>query len=120
MLAAGRRPLRLVLLVVAVAVVSVSCGTSEDHRDAGAITMQEFAFNPNPFLATVGESVRVVNLDSVVHTLTADDGSVATGRVESGGADTITVTRPGVTAYHCAIHNFMRGLIRTKKQTRSK
>ena len=119
MLAAGRRPLRLVLVVV-VAVVLGSCGTSKDNRDAGGITMQEFAFNPSPFLAKAGDSIRVVNLDGVVHTLTADDGSVATGRLASGGHDTITVTRPGVTAYHCAIHNFMRGLIRTKKQTRSK
>jgi plastocyanin len=119
MLAAGRRPLRLVLVVVVAAALG-SCGTSEDHRDAGAITMQEFAFNPSPFLATVGQSIRVVNLDGVVHTLTADDGSVATRRLASGGTDTITVTRPGVTAYHCAIHDFMRGRIRIKQQTRSK
>jgi plastocyanin len=119
MLAAGRRPLRLVLVVV-VAVALGSCGTNEDSRAAVGITMQEFAFNPSPVLATVGDSIRVVNLDAVEHTLTADDGSVATGRIASRGTDTITVTRTGVTAYHCAIHNFMRGVIRAKKQTRSK
>ena len=119
MLAAGRRPLRLVLVVV-VAVALGSCGTSKDERDSGGITMQEFAFNPSPIAATVGDSIRVVNLDAVDHTLTADDGSVATGRIASRGNDTITVTRAGVTAYHCAIHTFMHGLIRTKKQTRTK
>lgn len=118
MLAAGRRPLRLVLVVV-VAVTLGSCGTSKDNRNAGGLTIQELAFNPSPFLTKAGDSIRVVNLDAVEHTLTADDGSVATGRIASGGSDTITVTRPGVTAYHCAIHNFMHGLIRTSKQTRS-
>lgn len=119
MLAAGRRPLRLVLVVV-VAVTLGACGTNKDDRAAGGITIQDFAFNPSPLVATVGDSIRVLNVDGVDHTLTADDGSVATGRIASGGDDTITVTRPGLTAYHCAIHSSMHGLIRTKKQTRTK
>lgn len=119
MLAAGRRPLRLVLVVVVAATLG-ACGTNRDDRAAGAISIEELTFNPNPTLATVGDSIRVVNVDGVEHTLTADDGSVATGRIASGGNDTITVTRPGVTAYHCAIHNFMHGVIRTKKPTRTK
>ena len=114
MLAAGRRPLRLVMVVLVVLGLG-SCGTSKDRRLARGITVQEFAFNPDPFLAKAGKSIRVENLDSVVHTLTADDGSVGTGRISSGSGDSITVTRPGVISYHCDIHNFMRGYIRTKK-----
>jgi plastocyanin len=114
MLAAGRRPLRIVLVVLVVAGLS-SCGTRKDGRLAGGITVQEFAFNPDPFLAKVGRSIKVANLDAVAHTLTADDGSVATGRITSGSSDSITVTRPGVIAYHCDIHSFMRGFIRTMK-----
>ena len=61
----------------------------------------------------------MVNLDGVVHTLTADDGSPDTGRIPSGGDEAITVPRPGVTPYHCEIHDFMRGLIRAKARGRS-
>lgn len=114
MFAAGRRPLRIVLVVV-VGLGLGSCGTHKDGRIAQGITVQELAFNPDPFLAKVGKSIRVVNLDAVVHTVTADDGSVDTGRIRSGSDGSITVTRPGVISYHCAIHTFMRGFIRTKK-----
>ena len=118
MLAAGRRLLRLALIVL-VAIGLGACGTSKDSRLAGGITVQEFAFNPDPLPADVGESITVVNLDGVVHTLTADDGSLSTGRIASGSDDSITVTRPGVIFYHCDVHDFMRGLIRVTKQTRS-
>jgi plastocyanin len=114
MLAAGRRPLRLVLVVLVVLGLG-SCGTSQDNQVARGITVQEFAFNPDPYLADVGDDITVVNLDGVVHTLTADDGSLDTGRLKSGADDAITVTRPGVTSYHCDIHDFMRGRIRAEE-----
>ena len=118
MLAAGHRLLRLVLVVVVVLALG-SCGTSEDNRVVGGITVQELAFSPDPLFVDVGESIKVVNLDGVVHTLTTDDGSADTGRIPSGGDEAITVTRPGVTTYHCEIHDFMRGLIRAKARVRS-
>jgi plastocyanin len=118
MLAAGRRPLRLVLVVLVVLGLG-SCGTSKDSRVAGGINVQEFTFTPDPYVADVGDDIRVVNLDGVVHTLTADDGSLDTGRLTSGADDSITVTRPGVTSYHCEIHDFMRGLIRAEEPARS-
>src|ERR1700730_9666672 len=114
MFAARRRPLPIGLVVLVVLGLG-SCGTHKDGRLVRGITVQELAFNPDPFLAKVGSSVRVVNLDAVVHTLTADDGSVDTGRIRSGSDGSITVTRPGVISYHCDIHTFMRGFIRTKK-----
>lgn len=118
MLAAGRRPLRLVLVVLLVLGLG-SCGSNEDDQVTRGITMQEFAFNPDPFLAEAGDSITVVNLDGVVHTLTADDGSVDTGRLASGSHEPITVSRAGVTSFHCDIHDFMRGVIRTTEPARS-
>jgi plastocyanin len=114
MLAAGRRPLRLALGVLLVLGFG-ACGTPKDDDVIRGITVQEFAFNPDPFLAKAGDSIKVVNLDGVVHTLTADDGSLDTGHITSGDDGSITVTRAGVTHYHCDIHDFMRGLIRTTK-----
>ena len=116
--AVGRRPLRLAVLALAVIALS-SCGTSKDNDIARALTIQEFAFSPDPYRAQAGDKITVVNLDAVDHTLTADDGSLATGALKSGGRASITVDRGGVIAYHCEIHNFMRGVIRVAESSPS-
>lgn len=118
MLAVGRRPLRIALVALVVFALG-SCGTPKDDDVASAIGIQEFAFNPDPYSAEVGDTVEVVNLDSVTHTLTADDGSLNTGRVKSRADATITVDQPGFITYHCEIHNFMRGVIRVAAQSRT-
>jgi plastocyanin len=110
MLPVGRRPLRLALLAITVVALG-SCGTPKDDDIARAIGIQDFAFNPDPYRAEPGEEVEIVNLDSVTHTLTADDGSVTTGRIKSRAVAAITVDQPGVIAYHCEIHAHMRGVI---------
>jgi plastocyanin len=109
-LAVGRRPLRITLLAIIVSALS-SCGTPKDDEVANSIGIQEFAFNPVPYRADAGETVEVVNLDSVTHTLTSDDGSFDTGRVQSRARADITVEQAGVIAYHCEIHDWMRGVI---------
>jgi plastocyanin len=108
---AGRRPLPFALLAIAV-IALPSCGTSKDNDVARALTVQEFAFSPDPYRSEVGKKFTVVNLDAVDHTLTADDGSVATGAIKSRGRTSISIDRPGDTAFHCEIHSFMRGVIR--------
>jgi plastocyanin len=104
-------------LVAIIATTLGSCGVPKDDNIAKAIGIQEFAFNPDPYRAQSGDTVQVVNLDSVTHTLTADDGSLDTGRVKSRGDATITVDRAGVIAYHCEIHDFMRGVIQVAEQS---
>jgi plastocyanin len=93
-------------------VVSTSCGTSKDNDVARALTVQEFAFSPDPYRARAEAKVTVLNLDAVKHTLTADDGSFATGAIGSGRRTSITVDGPGTFAYHCDIHPAMRGVLR--------
>jgi plastocyanin len=58
----------------------------------------------------VGQVVTVTNADNTDHTATADDGSFDTGRF-SDGTRTIKLSRPGRLAYHCSIHDYMRGVI---------
>ena len=108
---AGRRPFRFALLAIAL-IVLPSCGTSKDNDIARSLTVQEFAFSPDPYRSEVGKKFTVVNLDAVDHPLTADDGAVATGAIKSRGRTSISIDRPGDTAFHCEIHSFMRGIIR--------
>jgi plastocyanin len=103
---------RIAALAVAVAVAALpACGTSRDNDNARNLLVQEFTFVPSPFRATAEQKVTVVNLDSVRHTVTADDGSLATGSIKPRGRASFTVERPGDFAFHCEIHNYMRGVI---------
>jgi plastocyanin len=115
-LAVARRRLSIGLLLVVTVLGLGACRTPKDDNIAKAIGIQEFAFNPVPYEAEPGEDIEVVNLDSVTHTLTADDGSMTTGRVKSRATSKITVEQAGVIAYHCEIHDFMRGIIRVTEQ----
>jgi plastocyanin len=118
MLVVPRHLLRIALPAVA-ALALGACGIPKDDDVASSIGIQEFAFNPDPYRAEAGDEVQVVNLDGVTHTLTADDGSVSTGRLESRGRATITIDETGIITYHCEIHPYMRGVIRVVEPTRT-
>ena len=58
-----------------------------------------------------GTTLTVTNADSDPHTLTADDGSFDTGRIDPGTSATITLDQPGTYTYHCNFHESMTGTI---------
>jgi plastocyanin len=113
-----RRPLMAAVAAVVIASALGGCGTSKDNDVASGLTIQDFAFNPDPINVEAGSKLTVVNLDGVVHTVTADDQSFDTGRIAGGKHTTISPKRPGRVAFHCSIHNFMRGVIRVTEQSR--
>ena len=73
------------------------------------ITISAFAFSA--VTAAPGSTVRVVNRDTVPHTVTADDGSFDVF-VEPGAEATFTAPdTPGVFAFACQVHAAMTGAL---------
>jgi len=58
---------------------------------------------------SAGQSIRWVNLGSQAHTVTASDGSFDTGLVNPGASAQLEFDTPGVYAYSCSPHPWMKG-----------
>ncbi|MDQ1397395.1 MAG: hypothetical protein QOG64_2654 [Acidimicrobiaceae bacterium] len=95
-----------------------ACGGGSSSKASGsasggagtAITIKSFKFDPSPLKAKVGDTITVTNSDNTDHTATADDGSFDTGKFASG-PKTITLAKAGTVAYHCNVHDYMKGTI---------
>jgi plastocyanin len=89
---------------------------------AGAQTKASGAFAPNPLSISLadGGTVRWFNNDGaggvyggsgVVHNITADDGSFASGSLAPGASFQTTLTTSGEHGYHCSLHPAMQGSV---------
>lgn len=81
---------------------------------AGAsVKVQNYAFTPASITVVIGinNTVTWTNMDSVTHTVTANDGSFNSGDLAPGQTFTHTFTAPGSFGYHCSIHTFMKGTV---------
>jgi plastocyanin len=79
---------------------------------ASTIVIHNFAFSPGSIKVRPGQKVRVVNRDSVAHTVTSTTGKFNTGDV--GPGKTVTSTAPekaGRYPYRCNIHQYMTGML---------
>jgi len=70
-------------------------------------------FSLTDLTVSPGEQITLDNRGGVTHTLTADDGSFDSGRVEPGqqSAPLTAPSTPGAYTYHCAIHASMAGTL---------
>jgi plastocyanin len=89
-----------------------AAASSARPRSGSTITIHNFAFSPGSLEVRPGEKVRVVNRDSVAHTVTSITGKFNTGDV--GPGKTVTFTAPakaGRYPYRCNIHQYMTGVL---------
>ena len=121
---------RRIALVLAGAVVAVSCGggggnpTGPSNPSGGGggaappttvtitITGQggRLAFNPNPATVSPGQLVVFKNNDTVSHHVTLDDGTVQTPDIPPGATSApVAMGISGSKTYHCTIHPGMVG-----------
>jgi plastocyanin len=87
----------------------------EPNPDAGPratrISIFRYAFIEDRFTAQAARTLVFVNEDSVVHTVTADDGSWSSGPIPPGGQWGVDFTEAGTYTYHCGPHPFMKGSV---------
>ncbi len=73
--------------------------------------IKDFSFEPATVSVKVGETVVFTNLDSAVHTATADEGPFDSGDLRKGQSFTFTADKPGTYTYFCMPHPYMKGTI---------
>jgi plastocyanin len=99
---------------VAGALGFASVGLAGAAPAGGAVTIDNFTFNPAPVVVPVGAQVTWTNDDDVPHTVRADDGAFRSKPMDSGDSFSFTFTKPGVYSYFCSIHPKMVGKVIVK------
>ena len=81
----------------------------------GAVSLNAFAFGDEPVVIHPNERLRWVNADLQTHQIVADAPDATdfrkTDELRLGGEQSFTMTKPGTTAIHCAIHPNMTGTL---------
>ncbi|MGQ0629804.1 MAG: cupredoxin domain-containing protein [Sporichthyaceae bacterium] len=82
---------------------------AKPNADVVQIAIKDFKFVPEQVEVKVGQKIKVTNMDTAVHTLTANDKSFDSGDLAKGKSYTFTVQKAGKYPYFCIPHQFMTG-----------
>src|SRR5215208_4571894 len=112
----SRRPVTILTVTLAIFVAAVGFLSQVDlitaHQDAVFdVSVVDFAFEPGTVSVPAGATVTWTNTGSRPHTVTADDGSFDSGRLDPGEQFSQTFDQPGTFTYHCGFHPEMQGSI---------
>jgi plastocyanin len=112
----SRWPVTILNVTLAVCLAAVGFLSWVDHitaYQAGTveISVVDFAFEPATVSVPAGATVVWTNNGSRPHTVTADDGSFDSGRLDPGEQFSQTFDQPGTFTYHCGFHPEMLGAI---------
>lgn len=89
-------------------------GGPEEPAVVMDISIEDFAFKKSSLTVGKGWTVRWTNKDSVVHTVTSDDGDFDSGSMSEGETFQYTFNEEGTYNYHCTPHPNMKGTIIVK------
>lgn len=78
------------------------------------VVISNFTFKPQTLTIELGDTVRFVNSDDMVHTIVAGDGSFRSGPLDTDESFARTFAQSGTVAYFCGLHPFMKGSIVVK------
>jgi plastocyanin len=111
-----RWPRALLMLVLALslapsAMLLARAPVAAQSAVGADVRLVNFTFDPGTLTVPAGTTVAWTNDDSAVHTVTADDGSFDSGRLDPGETFSVTFDTPGEFAYHCGFHPRMQGTI---------
>ena len=113
-----KRLLLLVALLVLALVVFLPAALAQDGglevvpvQDARSVDIGDNFFDPPDVAIEPGSTITWTNRGAVPHTVTADDGSFDSGRLNPGDSYTVAFGGQGTVTYHCEIHPEMRGSV---------
>lgn len=102
----------LVFLLAMITIVAPQpSATLAQEGQSVEISVVDFAFEPETVTIPAGTTVTWRNDGDRTHTVTADDGSFDSGRLDPGESFSFTFTEAGAYAYFCGFHPEMQGTI---------
>ena len=103
--------------VLAVCLAFAVAGPAAAVAEPAEVAIQFAAFGPDRIDILPGERVTWRNVSERRHTVTADDGTFASGELLGGDVFTHAFDRVGAYAYHCTIHRSMTGELDVRRIT---
>lgn len=102
-------PLSAALILAALAAFGAPLAAAAPHQHPGAdVAILTASYGSARIDVLAGDSVTWRNDSVRSHTVSAVDGSWASERIGTAGVFTHRFTAPGVAAYYCQVHPFMR------------
>jgi YVTN family beta-propeller protein len=109
----GNAPRKIVVQQQPQAAQSTPAGSvsTSGAVSGNAVSIQAMAFSVPSLTVKVGQTVTWTNMDSINHTVTADQGVWDSGPIAPGKTFSFTFTQAGTFGYHCSIHPFMQAMV---------
>lgn len=92
-----------------------AAGAAANLPPAGAtLDMKDLHFGSDTVTVSAGQAVEWVNNDPLDHSVTLDDGSMASPLIHPGARFRFVFDHAGTFSYHCTPHPFMKGVVVVK------
>lgn len=107
------RMVQAIILILALAAIpAFTGGRAAAHQDQEvAVAVIDFAFDPAEVTVAPGTTVTWTNTGKRPHTVTAQEGSFDSGRLDPGEQFSFTFDEPGSFDYFCGFHPEMQGTV---------
>jgi len=86
---------------------------------AGAVSIDNFTFNPQRLAIKAGTTVTWTNKDDIPHAIAAVSTLFRSKTLDTDNAYSFTFTTPGSYQYFCSLHPHMTGMIVVEAETGS-
>jgi amicyanin len=93
---------------------------AQNAAPAGAVSIDNFTFNPTPLTVKAGTTVTWTNKDDIPHGIASSTNAFAKSRaLDTDQSFSFTFTTPGTYQYFCYVHPHMVGSVVVEASTGS-
>lgn len=103
--------IRRTVLSLGVATALLAALTSAAGAGPTEVRISQHRYAPATVVVESGATVRWVNDDGDVHTVTSDAGAFASPGIDTHEEYAFAFQAPGTYTYHCALHPMMKGTV---------